>query len=50
MIGKPASNLAAAVAELQGVLGDFHDAIVAEGWLRRGVSGARPAPPSWPGS
>jgi len=35
VIGKPASNLAAAVAELQGVLGDFHDAIVAEGWLRQ---------------
>ena len=37
VIGKPASSLAAAVADLQGVLGDFHDAIVAEGWLRQGV-------------
>ena len=32
--GKPAAELARAAAELQGVLGDFHDAIVAEEWLR----------------
>jgi len=38
VIGKAASNLAAGVAELQGVLGDFHDAIVAEAWLRQGAS------------
>jgi CHAD domain-containing protein len=29
-----AGALAAALAELQGVLGDQHDAVVAEGWLR----------------
>jgi CHAD domain-containing protein len=29
-----AGRLAEAVAELQGVLGDQHDAVVAEGWLR----------------
>ncbi|MEA2687048.1 MAG: hypothetical protein QOE93_2243 [Actinomycetota bacterium] len=44
MIGKQAKRLAAAVAELQGVLGDHQDAVVAEGWLREaaaepGVSG-----------
>jgi CHAD domain-containing protein len=35
VIGKPARQLAAAVAELQGVLGDMQDAVVAEEWLRR---------------
>ena len=34
VVGKPAVALAAAVADLQGLLGDFHDAIVAEEWLR----------------
>jgi CHAD domain-containing protein len=34
VVGKQASRLAAEVAELQGVLGDFHDAVVAEEWLR----------------
>lgn len=33
-IGKEASRLASAVADLQGLLGDHHDAHVAEGWLR----------------
>lgn len=35
VIGKPARQLAAAVAEVQGVLGDMQDAVVAETWLRR---------------
>jgi CHAD domain-containing protein len=34
VVGRPATNLARAAAELQGVLGDFHDAIVGEDWLR----------------
>ena len=34
VVGKPATVLARSAAELQGVLGDFHDAIVAEEWLR----------------
>jgi CHAD domain-containing protein len=33
-IGKEASRLASAVADLQGVLGDHHDAYVADQWLR----------------
>jgi CHAD domain-containing protein len=33
-VGKEASKLASAVAELQGVLGDHHDAYVADAWLR----------------
>jgi CHAD domain-containing protein len=33
-VGKPAETLARAAADLQGVLGDFQDAIVAEAWLR----------------
>jgi CHAD domain-containing protein len=32
--GKPAARLGKAVADLQGVLGDHQDAVVAEGWLR----------------
>lgn len=32
--GKPAARMARAAADLQGILGDFHDAIVAEGWIR----------------
>ena len=31
---KDASKLASAVADLQGVLGDHHDAYVADQWLR----------------
>ena len=46
-MGKPAAELARAAADLQGVLGDFHDAIVAEEWLRTATAGAsRPRP--WP--
>lgn len=33
-VGKEASRFASAVAEVQGVLGDHHDAFVADGWLR----------------
>jgi len=33
-VGKEASKLASAVAALQGVLGDHHDAYVADQWLR----------------
>jgi CHAD domain-containing protein len=42
VIGKPARRLAAAVAELQGVLGDMQDAVVAEGWLRRAATSMSP--------
>ena len=35
VVGKPARRLAAAVAEVQGELGDLQDAVVAETWLRR---------------
>jgi CHAD domain-containing protein len=34
VMGKPATAMARAVAEVQGVLGDHQDAVVAEGWLR----------------
>jgi CHAD domain-containing protein len=41
VIGKPAKQLAAAVAKVQGVLGDMQDAVVAEAWLRQaGTSGS----------
>lgn len=40
VIGKPARKLAAAVADVQGVLGDLQDAVVAEGWLRSQVESA----------
>ncbi len=43
VIGKPARQLASAVAEVQGVLGDMQDAVVAETWLR---SQAASGPPS----
>ncbi|MBV8159771.1 MAG: CYTH and CHAD domain-containing protein [Acidimicrobiia bacterium] len=33
-MGKDAAQLASAVADLQGVLGDHHDAYVADAWLR----------------
>jgi CHAD domain-containing protein len=42
-VGKPASELARAAADLQGVLGDFHDAIVAEDWLRQASADGPPA-------
>jgi CHAD domain-containing protein len=34
VVGKPARRFAEAAAELQGVLGDHNDAVVAEDWLR----------------
>jgi CHAD domain-containing protein len=40
VVGKPAARLARAAADLQGVLGDFHDAVVAEAWLRAASAGA----------
>jgi CHAD domain-containing protein len=40
--GKPASRFANAVADLQGVLGDLNDAVVAEAWLRE-AAGRAPA-------
>ncbi len=39
VVGKRARALAAAVAKLQGVLGDHQDAVVAEGWLREAALG-----------
>ena len=40
LVGKKASAFASAVADLQEVLGDHQDAVVAEAWLRRAVEGA----------
>jgi CHAD domain-containing protein len=40
VVGKPARAFAEAVSEVQGVLGDHQDAVVAEDWLRR-VEGGR---------
>ncbi len=39
-LGKEASRFAEGIAELQGVLGDLHDAVVAEAWLRDAVARA----------
>ena len=39
VVGKPGTRLAAAVANVQTVLGDWHDAVVAEEWLRASVQG-----------
>ena len=39
-IGKEAAKLASAVADVQSLLGDHHDAHVAESWLRDTVAGA----------
>src|SRR5581483_3544595 len=39
VIGKPATRLAQAVAQVQTVLGDWHDAVVAEEWLRAAAQG-----------
>jgi CHAD domain-containing protein len=36
--GKEAKRLSQVVAHLQGILGDFHDAVVAEQWLREAVA------------
>jgi len=43
VIGKPARQLAVAVAEVQGVLGDMQDAVVAEDWLRRQAGSGPPS-------
>ncbi len=43
VVGKPAVDMARAAADLQGVLGDFHDAVVAEEWLRAASVDASPA-------
>ncbi len=43
VVGKPAEKLARAVADLQQVLGDHHDAVVAEAWLRSAVPELSPA-------
>jgi len=40
-IGKPAKDFAVAVADLQSVLGDHHDAVVGEAWLRQAATSAR---------
>lgn len=40
VVGKPARSFARAVADLQTVLGDHQDAVVAEDWLRHAVSEA----------
>jgi CHAD domain-containing protein len=40
VLGKPGNALASASADVQSVLGDLHDAVVAEGWLR-GVARSR---------
>jgi len=39
--GKPARRLAKAAADLQDVLGEQHDAVVAEAWLRRAAGSGR---------
>lgn len=43
VIGKPASRLASALAQVQSVLGDLQDAAVAEAWLRSAGTGVRGA-------
>jgi len=40
LVGRKASRLGAALADLQTVLGDHQDAMVAEAWLRDAVEGA----------
>ena len=40
LVGNKASRLGAALADLQTVLGDHQDAMVAEAWLRDAVEGA----------
>ncbi|MFN2609083.1 MAG: CHAD domain-containing protein [Acidimicrobiales bacterium] len=47
VVGRPARRFATRVADLQEVLGDHHDAVVAERWLRAAVAdpdGPSPAP------
>jgi CHAD domain-containing protein len=41
VVGRPAERFAAAAADLQDVLGDQHDAVVAQDWLRTAASAAR---------
>jgi CHAD domain-containing protein len=41
VIGKPARRLGEAAADLQDVLGEQHDAVVAEAWLRQAVRAHR---------
>ena len=41
VVGHGARAFAAAAADLQGVLGDLNDAVVAEGWLRDWAHGSR---------
>jgi CHAD domain-containing protein len=41
VIGTPAERFADAAADLQDVLGDHHDAVVGEAWLREAAGGAR---------
>jgi CHAD domain-containing protein len=41
VIAKPARRLAKAAEAVQEVLGEQHDAVVAEGWLREAAAGAR---------
>jgi len=43
VIGKPARRTAAAAEALQTVLGELHDAVVAEAWLREQAGTASPA-------
>ena len=45
VIGRPATRLAKAAENLQEVLGELHDAVVAEAWLRErgGQAGGPPA-------
>jgi CHAD domain-containing protein len=43
LVGKPAASFARAVAGLQTVLGDHHDAVVAEAWLRGAAADTEPA-------
>jgi len=40
LVGKKAAQFASAVADVQEVLGDHQDAVVAEAWLRSAVEGA----------
>jgi len=41
VIGRPAEGFADAAADLQDVLGDHHDAVVGEAWLREAARSAR---------
>jgi CHAD domain-containing protein len=43
VMGPPARRLAAAVAVVQGALGDFNDAVVAEEWLRQAAKSGSPS-------